>query len=129
LEKSPEQEVFDVVYMKCQQLGYDVYDYLPPEQTAYPFVYVGEVFQQDRHTKSGLFGDVQVTVHVYNDYQKRRETTTMRDRIKHELYKVRNAGSINLTLKRGTGQIFIDDSTTEPLLHGVLELEFTFTRR
>ena len=126
IEKSAEQEVFDAIFMTCLNLGYRTFDYLPAKDTQYPFVFIGEIFQQDRHTKSGLFGDIQATVHIYNDYKKRRETTTMRDTIKRELYKLKRAGSINLTLKRGTGQILIDNSTPEPLLHGFLELEFTF---
>lgn len=126
IEKSPEQEVFDAIFATCLRLGYRTFDYLPADGTAYPFVYVGEIFQQDRHTKSGLFGDIQATVHIYNDRKKRRDTTTMRDTIKRELYKVKRAGNINLTLRRGTGQILIDNTTPEPLLHGVLELEFTF---
>jgi hypothetical protein len=126
VSKSPEQEIFDAIYSTCLHLGYRTYDYLPPNGTQYPFVYIGEVFQQDRHTKSGLFGDIQVTVHIFNDRKKRKETTTMRDTIKNELYKLKRAGSINVMLKRGTGQILIDNSTSEPLLHGILELEFTY---
>ncbi len=126
MSKSPEQEIFDAIYSTCLNLGYRTYDYLPPNETQYPFVYIGEVFQQDRHTKSGLFGDIQVTVHIFNDRKKRKETTTMRDTIKNELYKLKRAGNINVMLKRGTGQILIDNSTSEPLLHGILELEFTY---
>lgn len=126
MSKSPEQEIFDAIYSTCLNLGYRTYDYLPPNGTQYPFVYIGEVFQQDRHTKSGLFGDIQVTVHIYNDRKKRKETTTMRDTIKNELYKLKRAGNINVMLKRGTGQILIDNSTSQPLLHGILELEFTY---
>lgn len=126
MSKSPEQEIFDAIFSTCLNLGYRTYDYLPPNGTQYPFVYIGEVFQQDRHTKSGLFGDIQVTVHIYNDRKKRKETTTMRDTIKNELYKLKRAGNINVMLKRGTGQILIDNSTSEPLLHGILELEFTY---
>jgi hypothetical protein len=126
VSKSPEQEIFDAIYSTCLNLGYRTYDYLPPNGTQYPFVYIGEVFQQDRHTKSGLFGDIQVTVHIFNDRKKRKETTTMRDTIKNELYKLKRAGNINVMLKRGTGQILIDNSTSQPLLHGILELEFTY---
>lgn len=126
MSKSPEQEIFDAIYSTCLNLGYRTYDYLPPNETQYPFVYIGEVFQQDRHTKSGLFGDIQVTVHIFNDRKKRKETTTMRDTIKNELYKLKRAGNINVMLKRGTGQILIDNSTSQPLLHGILELEFTY---
>jgi hypothetical protein len=126
VSKSPEQEIFDAIFSTCLNLGYRTYDYLPPNGTQYPFVYIGEVFQQDRHTKSGLFGDIQVTVHIFNDRKKRKETTTMRDTIKNELYKLKRAGNINVMLKRGTGQILIDNSTSEPLLHGILELEFTY---
>lgn len=129
VEKSPEQTIFDTIFATCLNLGYRTFGYLPPDKTQFPFVYIGEIFQQDRHTKSGLFGDVQVTVHVYHDYEERKETTTMRDTIKRELYRITRAGDIYIRLKRGTGQIIIEKSTGQPLLHGILELEFTFNRR
>lgn len=126
MENSPEQRVFDAIFEVCQRLGYRVFDYLPAKETSYPFVYVGEIFQQDKQTKSHLYGDIQATVHIYNDYKKRRETTSMRDNIKLEMYKVKNVDGMRLKLNRGTGQILIDDTTPETLLHGILELEFTF---
>lgn len=129
IEKSPEQELYDAIFQTCLSLGYRTYDYLPPDGTQYPFVFIGEIFQQDRHTKSGLFGDIQVTVHIYNNYKERRETTTMRDNIKHSLYRLKQAGNIYVRLRGGTGQILIDDTGTAPKLHGILELDFTYTRR
>src|SRR5690625_768139 len=129
IDKSQEQELYDAIFLTCLNHCYRTYDYLPPDGTQYPFVFIGEIFQQDRHTKSGLFGDIQVTVHVYNNYKERRETTTMRDNIKQALYRLKQAGNINVILKEGTGQILIDDTGTVPKLHGILELDFTYTRR
>lgn len=123
--KSPEQLLFDEIFKVCLNLGYNTFDYLP-EKTSYPFVYIGEIFQQDRRTKSHLYGDVQVTVHIYNDYRKRAETTSMRDNIKLALYNTKKAGPMNISLKNATGQILIDDTTPETLLHGILELDFRF---
>src|SRR5690625_5250600 len=129
IEKSPEQELYDAIFLTCLNLGYSTYDYLPPDGPQYPLVFIGELFQQDRHTKSGLFGDIQVTVHGYTNYKERRETTTMRDNIKLALYRLKQAGSINVILKEGAVQIFIDDTGTVQKLDGILELDFTYTRR
>ena|SRR5699024_4318132 len=126
MENSPEQRVFDAIFKVCQRLNYRVFDYLPARETPYPFVYVGEIFQQDRQTKSNLYGNIQATIHIYNDYKKRRETTSMRDNIKLEMYRIKDIDGMRLKLNRGTGQILIDDSTPETLIHGILELEFTF---
>lgn len=42
----PQQELFTKILKDLSALGFDVYDgFLPPEDTPYPFVYLGEVQQ------------------------------------------------------------------------------------
>lgn len=126
MQKAPDQIIYDAVFQVSQQLGYDTYMYLPPHEVAYPFVFLGEVFLEDRHTKSGPFGDVQITAHVFHDYMKRSEVTSMMSQIKSNLYSLRKVGSIYVHFKRGNATIMIDDTTADTLLHGTLELDFTF---
>lgn len=124
--KSPQQQIFDVCFKVSHALGYRTFDYLPAKDAGYPFVFVGEQFDQDRATKSIIYGRVQQRIHIYHDYKKRRELTTMIDSIKRELRKLKNTESFYISVKNIESRILPDNSTSQPLLHGVVEVDFQF---
>ena len=108
-------------------MGYTVFDYLPPEGTAYPFVFVGEQYSNDQANKSAVFGTVNQTVHIYhNDYKKRGTTTTMMDAIKTEVRKLKSTPHFYVRVRSMDDQILTDNTTATPLLHGVIEIALQF---
>lgn len=123
---SPQQQLFSAVYVASEKLGYETFDYLPAKETEYPFVYVGEQFEQDRRTKRRLYGDVQQTIHVYHDYRERGEVTTMVNNLKVAIRSIKKTDNFQVSCKGITGQTLIDDSTAETLIHGIIEVDFTF---
>ena len=123
---SPQQQVYDEVFKTCLDLGHDTYDFLPPSSAKLPFVYVGEQFDQDRDTKTVIYGDVQQTIHIYGNYKNRRQVTDMMNSIKRELRKKRKTENYYITIRNINSQTLIDESTSQPLLHGIVEVDFTF---
>ena len=124
---SPQQEIFTSIRGICTTLGYTVYDYLPPDGVAYPFVFVGEQYSSDQPNKSAIFGVVNQTVHIYNnDYKKRGTTTAMMDNIKTELRKLKETPHFHLGIRSINDQVLTDNSTATPLLHGVIEIALQF---
>lgn len=124
VEKSRSQELFDAVYSMSLRLGYDTYDYVPGGKVPYPFVFVGEQFEQEQRTKSGTYAIVQQTIHVYHYYEQRRDLTNMVDGLKKELRQLRRSGPFYFAFKNATGRTITDNSTSDTLLHAVLEIEF-----
>lgn len=117
---NPEQQIFTDIRGICKTLyGDSVYDYNPPEGTAYPFVRIGEQFKQNRRLhKNDLNGDTQLTLHFWHDNTRQRGTlTSMMHGVETALineYGVRGE-DINTRV--------IDDNTTSvTLLHGILEI-------
>ncbi|SUU91728.1 Uncharacterised protein [Alloiococcus otitis] len=56
--KAIDQQIFDWIYTVADGLGFDVYDFLPQYEVAYPFVVIGEVQvvpRQVKHRTLGLF--------------------------------------------------------------------------
>src|SRR5699024_9989508 len=96
------------------------------KDAAYPFVYVGEQFDNDRNTKSAIYGDVIQRIHIYHDYRKRSELTGMMDNLKREIRKLKRADGFALNIKRINAQTLLDTSATEPLYHGIVEVNITF---
>lgn len=124
--QSPQLQIYNAVFMKSLGLKYPTYDYLPPSSASLPFVYVGEQFDQDRQTKDVIFGDVQQTVHVYGSYKQRRQVTDMMNSLKAEIRTINKTSNFYVTVKGISTQTMIDDSTSETLLHGIIEVDFTF---
>jgi|SRR5690625_3947270 len=124
--KSPQQQIYDAVFLIAYKLGYSVFDYLPANDVGYPFVFVGEYFNNDRKNKSIKFGEVTQTIHLYHTIRGRRELTTMIDRIKTECERLKRTENFYITCLNTNDQVITDNSTPEPLLHGILEVEFRF---
>lgn len=85
--KSPQQEVYDWVYMRAIELvGEDkVWEYLPMESdnAAYPFVLVGDSVLSPSMTKTSLNGSIAQTVDVWGDATMRLEVSTVADQLLH----------------------------------------------
>ena len=126
LPKSPHQQIFDAIYAASLKLGYATFDYLPPSSQSLPFVFIGEQFDQDRKTKDVLYGDIQQTIHVYGSHKKRREVTTMVNQLKVAIRSIKRTPNFYVNVKNVRGRMMIDNSTSEPLLHGVIEIDLTF---
>lgn len=124
---SPQQSIFTLCLMVASRIIPDTYDYLPGERTKYPFVFIGEQFAQDTRKKNVVIGSVQQTIHVYhNDYRKRGSTTKIMDDILAELRKQKKAGPYSIDLVGVSMRVFSDNTTSTPLLHGIMELNFKF---
>lgn len=124
--KSPQQQIYDACFRASLNLGYRTFDYLPANEVAYPFVFVGEQFDQDKRNKSIIYGDVQQTIHIYHTYKNRSELTSMMNALKVECRRLKRTENFYATCKRITAQTIPDNSTGERLLRGIIEVEFRF---
>lgn len=124
----PQQELFTKLLVEIKALGYDVYDgYLPPEGTAYPFVYLADSQQIDTANKSAVFGSVHQTIHLYsNKPRKRGDVSDMLLAMKRMCRAIKATKNFIWLMKNTTQRILPDNTTKLPLLHGILEVEFKF---
>ena len=126
----PQQELYTAILLCLKELyGNDVYDgFLPPDNTPYPFVYLGDFRQNDKETKGAILGNVYPTIHVWHNNPHQRGTVSaMMLRIKTELRKIEKTANFSWMIKNVEQRILPDNTTKTPLLHGVLELEFMFS--
>lgn len=125
----PQQEIFARLKTDLEALGYGVYDgFLPPVETPYPFVYLGDCQQTDAANKSAVFGHVYQTIHVWHNSPEQRGTVSqMLLAIKTACRKIARTTNFAWSVRNINQQIFPDTTTKTPLLHGVLEVEFAFS--
>lgn len=127
----PQQELFTAIRLICVNLfGEDnVYDeQLPPDGTPYPFVYIADSELTDQPNKGAIFGTVTQTVHVWHNNPRQRGTVSnMMLEIKRAAHRLRRTGNFAWDFRSTNQRIITDTTTAQPLLHGVLELEFHFS--
>jgi hypothetical protein len=125
----PQQELFTKLLTEIKSLGYDVYDgFLPPDGTQYPFVYLADSQQIDEANKTAVFGSVHQTIHVWCDNPKRRGTVSkMLLSIKNTCRKLDHTENFAWNVRNVNQRILSDKTTNQPLLHGLLEIEFSFS--
>lgn len=125
----PQQELFTRLKLDIEAVGYAVYDgFLPPDDTPYPFVYLGDFQQIDDANKSAVFGNVFSTIHVWSNEPRNRGTVSqMLLKIKTVCRKIEHTANFAWSVRNVTQRIIPDTTTKTPLLHGVLEVEFQFS--
>lgn len=125
----PQQELFSEIKEAVAALGYTVYDGdLPPEDAPYPFVYMGDFRQSDIQNKTGICGVVRPVIHVWmNNPQRRGTLSKMLFDIKKVLWHIEDTDSYAWMVKNITQSIFPDNTTKQPLMHGVIEGDFYFS--
>lgn len=118
---------------------FSTYDTVLPEVgTSYPFFYIGESFQNDELLKNSVVGTINLTVHYWTDQVRARGKAVEEMRkFKSALYESENTlGNEDENISdvetkvhflRANSRILADNSTAVPLLHGVIELYFSFS--
>lgn len=129
VEVDPQQAIFSAVRFAIENLGYDVYDTdLPPEDTPYPFVYLGNTQQIDKRTKTQIIGDIHQMVDVWHDSPKRRgDVSKMVLEIKKALFALNRVGNYSIDVRLSDFYIGMDDSTNIKLMRANLDFLIKFT--
>lgn len=125
----PQQELFIEIREKLIEHGYDVFDAgLPPENTPYPFIHLGETYAADDANKSAVFGNITQTINVWhNDPLKRGTMSVMMLDIKNICRALDHTSNFAWRVVSMEQNMLDDNSTGSTLLHGVLSVEFKFS--
>lgn len=125
----PQQEFFSRLKLDLEALGFDVYDgALPPEDTPYPFIYLGDNTQTDQETKNAVIGNVSQTVHVWHSNPRQRGTVSkMVLAVKSACRHIEHTTNFAWVVNNISAHIFFDTTTKTPLLHGVVNVGLKFS--
>ena len=124
----PQQALFTAVRKKLlEAYPGSVYDgEMPGPDTPYPFIYLGEFGQEDTETKSVIIGYCPVTIHVWHSRADQRGTVSaMSLAVKTVLRQVVH-NDYSFHAKNVRSRIAPDNTTTTPLLHGIVEAQVYF---
>lgn len=129
----PQQDIFTGLVLALrahfEPKGIKVFDgFLPPEGTAYPFIYLADTQQNDRGTKGQNVGVVKQTIHVWHsDPHKRGTVSQILLEIKQICWALK-LDNFGVWANKDVNQNILTDNTTgTPLLHGHLLVYFNFS--
>ena len=124
-----QQELFTTIKLALEEKGYAVFDgALPPEGTAYPFIYLGEFRQTDREHKNATTGTVFPMIHVWHNSPKQRGTVSaMLSDIKAVCRGLATTANYSWFVRNVNARLMADNTTKAPLLHGIVEAECVFS--
>ena len=129
----PQQEMFSALLIalreKYKGTRIGIYDtVLPPKDTPYPFVYLADCTESDQATKSEIVGEVNLTLKVWHDNMRQRGTVSgiLAD-IKNICRSIEHTAHYAGNMQRPTQRILPDNTTKQPLLMGILEVEYKFS--
>ena len=102
-----------------------------PEGTPYPFIQLGSTQDlADFRAKAAFFGRVSLMVHVWqNDPKKRGDLSALMFSVRRLAARLDATSSYGWCLSGCDEQVIPDNTTKEPLMHGVLSFEFKYWRK
>ncbi len=129
-----QQELFSTLLVQLKEQfkekGVGVYDgFLPQEGTTYPFVYLADSqFVDSYDNKTMIRGRVYQTINVWHNSCRERGTISdLLQQIKDISRRIQNTKNYCWRIRHIEQRILSDNTTSEPLMHGVLELEYEIT--
>ena len=92
------------------------------------FVYLADSQQTDDANKTAVFGNVYQTIHVWHNNPRQRGTVSkMLLAIKTTCRKLDHTENFAWDVRNVNQRLLPDTTTKQPLLHGLLEIEFSFS--
>lgn len=122
---SQRQELYDVVFILAQKMGFKVFDELPPMNTPYPFVHLNRPSSRAvYHGKFYKATEVPMTINVWGTQSDGGSHDLIMWQLEQELLKLEKTEHNFLKL------LSLDTNTTrvvednEKLLHGTINVEY-----
>ncbi|NQD68520.1 hypothetical protein HP456_21665 [Bacillus haikouensis] len=128
--KSPKIQLFNAVFNKSLSLGYETYDYLPgkDESTPYPFVHVaGSISSDVINNKEVITGNISQTIHVWEIASNRSRFAEMIYYLEMELRRLTQLENYYASLTSLDSNEIYDNTTTDNLMHGIIQAEYKIT--
>ena len=112
-----------------KEKGYDVYDReIPPENTPYPFIYMGDFLQADESMKGPCIGEVSPSIYIYGLLAKRGSVSKLALEIKELCHKLRRTEHFRWRCKDNISQSMTKDyEGSTPLIQCLIEPIFIFS--
>lgn len=125
--KQPDQQIHDELIKKAEKLGLPAFPFLPDLSTEYPFMVVAYTQTLPLANKSRLIGEIACQVDVWGGADDRKLVSDWLGKLLFEFGQIKQIGTTHWSLTPSSSyEILKDNSTSENLYHGIMNLNFKF---
>lgn len=124
---TPNHELFRLIYQMAEAKA-QTFDFLPEAGTKYPFIYIGENNALESQNND-LWGTVGQTVHIYATREQRVILDDISAYLETLVKNISGKWEYHLQHTSTNKQIIPDNTDVQPLLHVVLDVKFTYTKK
>ena len=124
---TPNHDLFRKIFA-ISDARVDTYDYLPDADASYPFVYVGENNGSDT-PNNDLIGTARQTVHIYGIRKNRSKIDNVSAYLENTVKYFKEGYEYNFNHLTTDKQVIADNTDVQPLLHVVLDITFSYTKK
>lgn len=124
--KTREQSIYDEIFKISKSLGFKTFDYLPPEDTQYPFIQFEDTQTVHIANKTDIKGFVTLNISIWGNRKQRKLISDMASQIYDKALQLKYTDGYfwGLNITASNIQLLDDTSTVEPLKRARLSLEF-----
>ena len=128
MANSPEQDIFDAVFVIAKKHCDKVYDVRPMDDVGYPFVDFGYTQTLNQPTKTAIKGFVTLEVNVWGLFDQRKAISDIVNGIFLDAVKMRHTKdyAVSVDIQASNIRMLEDTSTNTRLKRAVLELQISF---
>lgn len=124
--KTREQSIFDEMFKRSNELGYQTYDYKPANSVGYPFIEFEDTQTLHSTNKYHILGNVVIVISVWGLHTKRKQVSEMASALFEQAMQVNTSDNYSWSLDTNASDIqtVTDTSTNTPLKRAIIELNF-----
>lgn len=124
---TPNHAIFRKVFEVSQGI-IDTYDTLPDAQASYPFAHVGEQVGTEE-SNNDLVGELTQTIHIFATRTQRSKVDDLFANLLNALKTQTAAYEYHIDHVRNNQRVINDNSDTQPLIHYVLDIRYSYTKK
>lgn len=125
---TPNHAIFRRIFAEAMKVTDRTFDYLPDAETEYPFIYVGENLNTTERNFD-IYGIVLQTVHIYGLRTDRLKLDELTSHLLGCIRQSRTAYDYAISYQTHNQQDAPDNTDVQPLIHRVLDISFSYSKK
>lgn len=126
-KKTPNQGLYDALFILSESLNYQTYAFLPKQGAPYPFVVIQDISDAPDLGKVHSIGMLEARIDIFGSGENRLQVSTMAQNL-FNLGWILDEGRYRMMRNQSNIQILQDQTTDENLWRSILTLRYRYAQ-